>query len=298
MALYALGDLHLSFGCPERPANLKKGVWRDHEERIRNNWISTVSEDDTIVLTGDFSHGKTEEQLRPDIDFLLALPGRKIMLRGNHDMFWDAKKTSKLNEKYTGSLFFLQDNHAVYESKSKKYALVGTKGYCFENLDSLEHCMKLEEREAARLRRSFDSAVSAGLGNFIMFLHYPPTSPIWPPTPELCRALGMSRKEEAVIRRDERALLSKRNGDNNGHNLVINLKKLPRELKNRASCVTQIDSSPFTEIAEEYGAETVIYSHAHGKDRFGDSLSGNVRGVRYQLVSGDYLDFRPYKIME
>ena len=101
-----------------------------------------------------------------------------------------------------------------------------------------------------------------------------------------------------MIRRDERALLSKRNGDNNGHNLVINLKKLPRELKNRASCVTQIDSSPFTEIAEEYGAETVIYSHAHGKERFGDSLSGNVRGVRYQLVSGDYLDFRPYKIME
>lgn len=150
MALYALGDLHLSFGCPARPANLRKGVWRDHEERIRNNWISTVSEDDTIVLTGDFSHGKTEEQLRPDIGFLLALPGRKIMLRGNHDMFWDAKKTSKLNEKYTGSLFFLQDNHAVYESKSKKYALVGTKGYCFENLDSLEHCMKLEEREAAR----------------------------------------------------------------------------------------------------------------------------------------------------
>lgn len=298
MALYALGDLHLAFGRSDRPRALMEKPWPGHEEKIRKNWLAAVTERDTVVLTGDFSFGRTEEECRPDFEFLLALPGRKILLRGNHDMFWDAKKTARLNEKYAGELFFLQDNFAEYRAGEAAVALTGTKGYCFENLDSLEHYEKIRDRETERLRTSLRAAREAGHRRFLVFLHYPPTSALWPPTPELCRAVGMSRRQEQEIRREERELLLRRGGDNDGHNLVLDLKRLPFEAQKRAGEVTELFRSPFTDLAEEYGAETVIYSHCHGKKRFADSLSGTVRGVRYQIVSGDYLDFRPFKVLD
>ena len=154
------------------------------------------------------------------------------MLRGNHDMFWDAKKTEKLNEEFKGRLEFLQNNYYTYE----EYALVGTKGYCYEGKDSIEHFLKIRERECERLRISFERAKADGYQKFIMFLHYPPTT--------------IGEQE-----------------------------------------------SPFTRMAEEYGADQVIYSHCHGQKRYDDSFKGMVNGIMYRLVSSDYLKFRPEKIM-
>jgi len=232
MALYAMGDLHLSFGADKDMAVFDP-VWRNHPEKIRKHWIRKVKEEDTIVLTGDFSWGKNLEESAPDFDFLLALPGRKIMLRGNHDMFWEAKKTEWLNETFEGRLFFLQNNYAAYGD----VALVGTKGYCYEGRDPFEHFLKLREREMGRLEKSFEAARTDGFRRYIMFLHYPPTS--------------IGEQE-----------------------------------------------SPFTRMAEKYGAEQVVYSHCHGEKRYGDSFLGEVNGIEYSLVSGDYLNFRPKKILE
>ena len=110
------------------------------------------------------------EECRLDLQFIENLPGRKILLRGNHDMFWDAKKTAKLNAYFDGRLFFLQNNFASYGD----YAIVGTKGYCYEGKDSIEHFFKIRDRETARLKDSFEQAKAAGFKKFIMFLHYPP----------------------------------------------------------------------------------------------------------------------------
>lgn len=241
MALYALGDLHLSFQA-NKPMDSFGRVWKNHEKKIRKYTHQIVKPQDTLVLTGDHSWGRKLAECREDLAFIEDLPGRKILLRGNHDMFWDAKKTSRLNEEYAGRLFFLQNNFAVYQD----YALVGTKGYTFEgpfyldpwgNLtgwdeDREAQAKKLVEREMARLRDSFAQASEAGFRKFIMFLHYPPTNIL----------------EE---------------------------------------------TSPFTEIAEEYGVSAVVYSHCHGARRFGDSIRGTFHGIRYLLVSGDYLDFKP-----
>ena len=245
MALYALGDLHLSFQA-DKPMERFGRVWKNHEKKIQKYVNQTVKPQDTLVLTGDHSWGRNLAQCREDLDFIQALPGRKILLRGNHDMFWDAKKTDRLNEEYSGRLFFLQNNFASY----RDYALVGTKGYTFEgpfyldrwgNLtgwdeEKEEHAKKLVEREAARLRESFLRARQAGYKKFIMFLHYPPTNIL----------------EE---------------------------------------------TSAFTRIAEDYGVSAVVYSHCHGASRFGDSIRGTFHGIRYMLVSGDYLDFRPALIL-
>ena len=245
MALYALGDLHLSFQA-DKPMDAFGKVWKHHERKIEKYVNRIVRPEDTLVLTGDHSWGRKLSECREDLDFIERLPGRKILLRGNHDMFWDAKKTRRLNEEYDGRLFFLQNNFAAYQD----YALVGTKGYTFEGPFYLdfqgrilgwdeereEQAKKLVAREMERLRESFRQAEEAGYRKFVMFLHYPPTN-----------------------------VLEK--------------------------------TSPFTRIAEEYGGEGGVYSHCHGEQRFGDSIRGTYRGVRYFLVSGDYLNFHPEQIL-
>jgi len=233
MALYVIGDLHLSFGVPDKSMDMFGSVWKDHEDKIRRNWLRSVKEEDTVVIAGDFSWGRKLDECAPDFDFIRGLPGRKIFLRGNHDMFWDAKHTQRLNDQFRGEFFFLQNNFAAY----RDYALVGTKGYCYEGLDSFDHFLKIRSRELKRLRLSFDAAASAGFGKFIMLLHYPPTT------------IGEQ-------------------------------------------------SSPFTEMAEHFGAEQVIYAHCHGKARFDDSFRGRVNGIEYRLASGDFLNFRPLKVLD
>lgn len=131
-----------------------------------------ISSGDTVVLAGDHSWGRNLKEAEADLEFIASLPGRKILLRGNHDMFWDAGRTKRLNEKYNGRLFFLQNNFYSYGNT----ALVGTKGYCYEGKDSPEHFEKLVKRELERLRLSYELAVAAGYTSFIQFLHYPPTS--------------------------------------------------------------------------------------------------------------------------
>lgn len=232
MALYAIGDLHLSFTV-NKPMEVFGREWKNHAAKIEKNWRKRVHETDTVVITGDHSWGRNLQECEADLAFIEALPGRKILLRGNHDMFWDAKKTRKLNERYQGRLAFLQDNYYAYG----EYALAGTKGYCYEGLDSPEHYEKIMVREMQRLKTSFESAAADGYRKFLMFLHYPPTS------------------------------------------------------------IGEMESG-FTKMAEFYGAEKVIYSHCHGKERFQDSFLGYVNGIEYRLVSSDYLKFRPALIME
>lgn len=185
MALYALGDLHLSFQSDKSMDKFGR-IWKNHERKIMKYAEKTVKPEDTLVLTGDHSWGRKLDQCREDLAFIEKLPGRKILLRGNHDMFWDAKKTEKLNREFGDRLFFLQNNFAVYQD----YALVGTKGFTFEGPFYLDHsgriigwdekneeqAEKLVQRETGRLRESFRLARSAGYSKFIMFLHYPPTS--------------------------------------------------------------------------------------------------------------------------
>ena len=171
MALYALGDLHLSFQA-DKPMDGFGPVWKNHEKKIERYVHEIVRPGDTLVLTGDHSWGRKLDQCREDLAFIERLPGRKILLRGNHDMFWDAKKTEKLNEEYKDRLFFLQNNFAVYQD----YALVGTKGFTFEGPFYLnrrgqilgwdearkEQADKLVKREMERLQESFRLAEKEG----------------------------------------------------------------------------------------------------------------------------------------
>lgn len=128
MSLYAIGDLHLHYQSQLRaPGQLTEKVWKNHEERFRKN-CALIRDSDTLVLVGDHSWGRNLDECEKDLQYIINLPGRKVLLRGNHDMFWDAKKTAALNARFEGRLFFLQNNYFPY----RDYALVGTKGYTFE----------------------------------------------------------------------------------------------------------------------------------------------------------------------
>ena len=160
MSLYAIGDLHLHFQASLKASNqLYDPVWKGHESLFRRNCARLITPRDTLVLLGDHSWGRTLAECEQDLEYICALPGQKILLRGNHDMFWDAKKTEMLNQKYAGRLFFLQNNFATYG----EYALIGTKGYTFEgpfylrggriigwDTEAAERAEKLVEREAGR----------------------------------------------------------------------------------------------------------------------------------------------------
>ncbi len=186
MSLFAIGDLHLHFQSGlKAPGQLHDPVWRDHEAKFRQNCERLIGPEDTLVLAGDHSWGRNLAECGKDLEYICSLPGRKILLRGNHDMFWDAKKTAQLNERFSGKLFFLQNNYAAYGD----CALVGTKGYTFEGPFYVRRnrivgwdeaaeadAARLVGRETERLRVSFETARRDGFSRFIMFLHYPPTS--------------------------------------------------------------------------------------------------------------------------
>jgi len=190
MSLYAIGDLHLNF-MVERNMDQYGEVWKRHEKKVEKYWRKRVLEEDTVVVTGDHTMGKKMAEVTADLDFIAGLPGRKILLRGNHDMFWKTKKTPALNEAYAGKLHFLQNNFYPYE----EYALVGTKGYCFEGKDSYEHFLSIRKRETERLELSFQAAKAAGYQKFIMFLHFPPTSVGEQESPftEMAKAYGVEK---------------------------------------------------------------------------------------------------------
>ena len=99
MSLFAIGDLHLHFQSELKAQHQINGkIWKNHDKRFKKNCAKMLTDDDTLVLIGDHSWGKNLAEAEKDLEYISDLPGRKIMIRGNHDMFWEANKTKALNE--------------------------------------------------------------------------------------------------------------------------------------------------------------------------------------------------------
>ena len=103
MSIYAIGDLHLSFST-NKPMDVFGDNWDKHYEKIKEDWLLKVSDNDTILLPGDFSWAMNFDELKPDFEYLNSLPGKKIMLKGNHDYWWNT--TTKINK-------FLKENNFI-----------------------------------------------------------------------------------------------------------------------------------------------------------------------------------------
>lgn len=229
MSLFSISDLHLSFH-KVKPMDIFGKNWENHPEKIRDNWLKTVTAEDTVLIPGDISWAVNMQQLEPDLLFLNGLPGKKIISSGNHDYWWGG--TAGLNELYE-DMFFLKNSHTQYEN----IAICGSRGWLCPNDTYFKPAdNKVYLREVNRLKLSLDSAVAAGFDEIIVMLHFPPT----------------------------------------------NDKKEP---------------SAFTDIINCYPIKRVVYGHLHNEGSFETGLRGFVDGVFYTLVSSDYLDFSPARII-
>lgn len=167
MALYVIGDLHLCLGAP-KPMDVFGGAWVGYMEKLRQG-ISVIRQEDTTVLLGDLSWALDLESARADFAWINEIPGRKILVKGNHDYWWStASKFYKFCETNGFSnQWILHNNSYTYGD----YALCGTRGWFFEEERSGEHDEKVFHRELLRLEASLKSA---GDRKKIVFLHYPP----------------------------------------------------------------------------------------------------------------------------
>ncbi len=167
MSLFAIGDLHLSLDS-DKPMNIFNG-WDDYTERIEKNWKSVVKDDDTVVLAGDISWAVGLENSFKDFQFIDSLPGKKIILKGNHDYWWATK--TKIEKYFSANSFdtlnILFNNHFRYEN----IGICGTRGWVSINGDTENE--KVMAREVQRLETSVKGAVEDGLLP-VVFMHYPP----------------------------------------------------------------------------------------------------------------------------
>lgn len=170
MSLYAISDLHLSLSA-DKPMDVFRG-WNDYVNRIKANWTRIVNEDDTVVIPGDISWALRLQDAREDFRFINALPGKKIILKGNHDLWWStAKKLTDFLEENSFDTISFVFNNAV---PTEKYAVCGTRGW-FYDLKSED---KVVRREAGRLETSIKAALATGLEPLV-FTHYPPVYGEW-----------------------------------------------------------------------------------------------------------------------
>ncbi|MBR2704609.1 MAG: metallophosphoesterase [Clostridia bacterium] len=234
MAIYTIADLHLSFNNP-KPMDIFGDNWKNHEERLKEDWISKVKDEDTVIIPGDFSWATYIEEAYPDFKYLDELPGKKLLLKGNHDYWWTTVTSMRkyLKDNNFNTIDFVYNNAVKVEDK----IIVGTRGWTFQ--DS-ENSLKMINRENQRLELSIQDAINKYGTEYeiIAFIHYPP--------------------------------------------LVSSLLLENKHLE-------------FYKTLKKYDIKRCYYGHLHGKSH-ADAVIGEVGGINFQLVSGDYLDFKLTKI--
>ncbi len=170
MSIYTIGDLHLSFH-ENKPMSIFGKKWEGHEEKIKEDWIEKVKENDLVVIPGDFSWSTYLKDTYEDFVFLNQLPGKKILLKGNHDYWWTTLTSMRkfLKQNQLKNIDFIYNTAYQFADK----IIVGTRGWG-QNEEAEDQ--KLLKREVARLELSLQEAIKINENQeeVIVFLHYPP----------------------------------------------------------------------------------------------------------------------------
>lgn len=169
MKIFAIGDLHLS-SDGTKPMDIYGGQWINHTGRIKEKWMSLVEGEDLIIIPGDISWALKRQDAEEDLKWISQLPGQKVLIKGNHDLWWSS--VSRLNE-FDDKMFFLQNN-CFYKDG---VAICGSRGWlCPGDADYTEHDEKIYKREIGRLRLSLEEGRKSGAKKIIGAMHFPPAS--------------------------------------------------------------------------------------------------------------------------
>ena len=172
MSIFAIGDLHLSFST-EKPMDIFGYGWANHIERLTEGF-ALVSDEDIVVLAGDSSWGISLNESLSDFKFIDKLPGKKLLLKGNHDYWWETVSKTKrfFEENDIKSIDILHNNAFLYGD----VAICGTRGWFAPENEEDAHAEKIYNREISRLQTSLDAAKKLNPKEIHCFLHYPPIS--------------------------------------------------------------------------------------------------------------------------
>ena len=166
MNIYSISDLHLSFAKPKY-MDIFGDNWKNHSEKIKDSWLSLVSKNDVVLLPGDLSWAMNLENVAKDIEFIENLPGKKILVKGNHDYWWQS--LNKISRKEYKDCYFIQGNAFVFGD----YVFCGARGWILPEDNRLTtEDDKIYKRELLRLRMSLENAEKNK--SIIVLLHYPP----------------------------------------------------------------------------------------------------------------------------
>lgn len=168
MSIYAISDLHLSFSS-NKPMDKFGEKWINYEEKLKKNWIDNIKEEDVVILPGDFSWAMYLKETYKDFEFLNSLPGKKILIKGNHDYWWStlAKMKEYLKQNKFESIEILHNNSYKFED----WVICGTRFW-----QNIKEDKKIYNRELQRLKLSIDDAERryGNNNNIIVATHYPP----------------------------------------------------------------------------------------------------------------------------
>ena len=170
MALYVIGDTHFSEGC-NKPMDIFGGAWTGYRDKLISS-LSVLQPEDVLVLAGDFSWGMSLQEALPDFRLLDSFPGKKLLIKGNHDYWWETVSKMKrfFAENAIETIDFLHNSCYFYNGT----ALCGTRGWFYDKNDPAAGDDKIFKRELIRLEASLKSAVDQGAEEIDCFLHYPP----------------------------------------------------------------------------------------------------------------------------
>lgn len=233
MSIFTIADLHLALGI-DKPMDVFGGRWSNYMEKLKDNWISNVSEKDTVIIPGDVSWATYIDSAYEDFRFIEDLPGKKVISKGNHDYWWTT--SSKLNKYLTENNFstisFMHNNAFELEG----VGVCGTRGWKGPGEDDFKKDdEKIYKREIERLELSVKAALKLDVSRLLVFMHYPPVTVKSPMT-------------------------------------------------------------GFIDIMKKYEIKECYYGHLHGEGIKG-AIEGEYEGINLKLVSADYLNFIPFKII-
>lgn len=229
MSLYAIGDLHLSLSS-NKPMDVFGGGWDNYIEKLSDG-LSILKPDDVCILCGDTSWGMTLNESMDDFKFIEKFSGGKIILKGNHDYWWETvTKIKAAFSKYDIQSIDILHNNCF---RFGEFAICGTRGWLLETETDSEHNSKIIARETARLRTSLEAAGDAA--DKLVFLHYPP------------------RYKDQIC-------------------------------------------PEIVSVMTEYKVKACYYGHIHGYGHR-HAVLGNVEGITYHMISADFLDFVPHKVV-
>ena len=269
MAVYAISDLHLSLATDKKMHVFGK-EWENYEENIKTNWLQIVKEDDFVLLPGDISWAKSMDEAYSDFAYLHALPGTKLIVKGNHDYWWMTR--SKMErfcaEHAFDSIRFVHNNCEIAE----RFVVCGTRGWMSEStsMQYTDHDRKVFQRELQRLRTSLE----AGKQRIEEERQW-------------IKERQRTEEERQQIETGTQRIEAGKQQIGAEQRLVVMLHYPPFDIAK--------EPSAFVSVLQEYGVKLCVYGHLHG-ERIKTSVSGCIDGIEYQLISADALQFFPMKI--